>query len=113
MTPQEIFTRVKAHLLKQGVRSMDGRRCGYRGQDGTSCAVGCLIPDSLYHAELEGYAASSLEVGGVLQRAGVLDPGCSYWDLLSALQKCHDHHAPQDWRLELNSIAERFGLEDK
>ena len=54
MTNQQIFNKVAKHLLKQGRRARDGNGCAYRGENGTKCAVGCLIPDALYDDRLEG-----------------------------------------------------------
>lgn len=64
MTTQETFDTVFRHLVKQGRRSMttqasygenrDTERCSYRGKGGTSCAIGCLIPDELYSPDIEG-----------------------------------------------------------
>lgn len=49
LTHQEIYDQVCAHLAKQGRRSMipiNGKAiCAYRGNGGTKCAVGALIPD--------------------------------------------------------------------
>jgi hypothetical protein len=52
MTNQEIVNKVAKHLRIQGVRSANTTgACKYRGDNGLSCAVGCLIPDSAYHPE--------------------------------------------------------------
>ena len=60
MTRQEIFETVAKHLLKQGRQSKitstsqsQWAGCMYRGPDGTSCAVGCLIPDDKYNPNME------------------------------------------------------------
>lgn len=44
------------HLAKQRRKatSYGGDSCSYRGETGTMCAVGCLIPDDLYFADYEG-----------------------------------------------------------
>lgn len=34
--------------------------CAYRGRDGDKCAVGMLIPDALYHIEMEGVSVEPL-----------------------------------------------------
>lgn len=46
LTRQEIFNRSALHLLAQGHPSKNGEKCAYMGAGGTSCAVGCLIPES-------------------------------------------------------------------
>lgn len=53
-TEQQIFDQVAAHLLKQGVRSVDDQtRCLYRGPNGLMCAAGCLIADEEYKPEFD------------------------------------------------------------
>ena len=47
MTPQEIFDKAVSTILAQGGPSFDGERCLYRGSNGSVCAIGALIPDSL------------------------------------------------------------------
>jgi hypothetical protein len=57
MNAQEIFDTAVRHLFTQGKRGgkqanyyygSEGFKCQYRGEDGTKCAVGALIPDELY-----------------------------------------------------------------
>jgi len=66
-TIQEVFDRVVAHLIKQGKQSLTEENrysysggCSYRGVNGTSCAVGCLIPDDEYKVVLEGVSVIEL-----------------------------------------------------
>ncbi|MGG7519432.1 hypothetical protein ACQ3G6_16250, partial [Allorhizobium undicola] len=59
-TRQEIFDVVYRGLQEQGFRrSENNYRCAYRSSEGLKCAVGQLIPDERYSADLEGKAASS------------------------------------------------------
>ena len=61
MTGQEIFDGVLAHLRKQGKASVnDVGKCAYRGEGGTACAVGCLIPDELYDPRIENWGVGSI-----------------------------------------------------
>lgn len=64
ITKQQIFTKVKAHLLQQGKQSMRQTKpvqiCAYRGDEGLKCAIGCLIPDNEYSSCIEGYAIHAL-----------------------------------------------------
>lgn len=58
MTDREIFDKVRAHLLNQGVKALtpnlpSGRICRYRTPDGLMCAVGCLIPETFYDPMIE------------------------------------------------------------
>ena len=52
MTNQEAFDKALAHMRAQGERSVDAFTgdCLYRSDDGLACAVGCLIPDSMWEA---------------------------------------------------------------
>lgn len=53
-SPQEIFTFVIESLKAQGKRAIDtDGKCRLRGEGGTKCAVGFLIPDSEYSPELD------------------------------------------------------------
>ncbi len=53
-SPQEIFTFVLESLRAQGRRAIDtDGLCRLRGEGGTKCAVGFLIPDSEYSPELD------------------------------------------------------------
>lgn len=61
---QEIFDYVETHLKEQDCRSMrvfhDGVNCAYRGEDGTMCAVGCLIADDEYISGMEHHNVTEL-----------------------------------------------------
>ena len=106
MTKQEIFTKVRKHLLSQGKQAMRGSCCGYRGNDGTSCAAGCLIPDEEYHEGLEFHSVMSVHV------AAVLEPivGEANMGLVRDLQVIHDTRFSRDWAGELNTLANQYGL---
>jgi hypothetical protein len=88
MTRQEIFNKVADHLLTQGKPALFDEigDCAYRGQDGSMCAVGCLIPDELYTPEME------LKSVDTLLNAEFVLPGFFYdnYTLLSDLQRIHD-----------------------
>ena len=54
MNMLEVFNKVEAHLLAQGVRSIRKSKmymCAYRGAGGLRCSVGCLIKDEFYHEQ--------------------------------------------------------------
>lgn len=60
-TPQEVFDIVTKHLLTQNERAADDiMRCRYRGNNGTSCAIGCLIADVHYKDAYEDKGLYSL-----------------------------------------------------
>lgn len=109
MTLQEIFDKVYRHLLSQGKQAYDETRpgCVYRSPDGLSCAIGCLIPNSLYYPALEGHGVRNMAIITVLKKAGVIPDIEDYWDyvvLLDNLQKIHDSVFPVDWQEKLDLI---------
>lgn len=55
-TKQEAFDTVAKHLFEQGCASKRGTYCAYRGDGGTKCAVGVLIPDELYDEAMDNTA---------------------------------------------------------
>ena len=128
MTHQEIFDRVSTHLFRQGEPSTSKTGfCRYRGPNGASCAIGCLIPDEFYDKSIEGKDISVLVVQAALFNAGVISEitGDDLFGntrntvaLLTRLQSVHDHASR--WRCpnflelvnkELRRVAEDFGLE--
>ncbi len=54
MNNQEIYDKVSKHLLTQNKKSKLDGKCSYRGDNHTSCAIGCLIPYDLYDSQMEG-----------------------------------------------------------
>lgn len=69
MKAQTIFNKVVKHLFAQGCAASlprnpkDGAAysgCAYRGPNGTTCAVGHLIPDRLYDPVMEGKSYSQI-----------------------------------------------------
>ena len=128
MTEQEIFDTVLAHLREQGEASTNrSGECRYRGEGGTSCAVGCLIPDELYDPMIEGLVLEQIVADCVpdcyRSRAHELLPimdrirerlGAEHLQLLEELQGAHDRelfiHGQPAWENEMRHIARRFGL---
>ena len=54
MTLLQISEKIRDHLIKQKAQSSnESGACKYRNSVGNMCAVGCLIPDSVYSPELE------------------------------------------------------------
>jgi hypothetical protein len=131
---QEVFDRVVTHLRTQGKPSKDVTgSCSYRGINGTSCAVGCLIDDEFYDPELEGhslpalhqlvpgYAApnyeNQLEINACKGVLEALEKSLgrpvrgSLLEMLKELQNAHDNEAYDDWELRFESVAEAYDLE--
>ncbi len=113
---QAVLNRVWKHLRKQGVRCVTvGGSCKYRGtgdNEGLKCAIGALIPDSIYSPIIEGMLISDL-IGG----CGNLDKdavGAAFRNLLSPdvtanflndLQQVHDNCRPPEWEEKLTRFA--------
>lgn len=131
MTGQEIFDSVLAHLRKQGKASVndvdDMELCQYRGPDGTSCAVGCLIPDELYDPLIENVSSIQIMEGHLpygRERDGpkllpimarIADHlGAEHLPLLSRLQTAHDTYLADNgllvWEAAMSRIAADFAL---
>lgn len=86
----QISERIRDHLTQQKAQSLDYRGgCAYRGENGTMCAVGCLITDKAYTKNIESISVNSVMVGDALLASGVaLVPGAK--GLLSDWQRYHD-----------------------
>ena len=116
MSNQEVFNKVLAHLRKQGRAAMDDEStCVYRAPNGTSCAVGCLLPDNLYDPRIEGESVDAL----VWTRAGDFPAIAAFLerfdiDLLIDLQIAHDRrladYGVAFWDQRMAGIAEEYGL---
>ena len=118
----EVFNKVEAHLLAQGVKSIRKQSeymCAYRGTGGLSCAVGCLIKDAFYSRSLEGIAMWADEkeedrqtlLEEALINSGIdLKPTTTH--MLSDLQYLHDRKNPKDWKQELQKLRVKyFGID--
>lgn len=58
---QSAVQRIAEHLAKQRAQALnEEKECCYRGAERTMCAVGCLIPDSLYDPQMEGDSVSGI-----------------------------------------------------
>jgi hypothetical protein len=108
---QEVFDRIARHLLRQGQKSKkaDSNACLYRGPEGLKCAVGILIPDTLYSEKLEDRMVTDSRVWEALEKAGIVRSR-DMEALLVCLQVVHDSYRPVNWRAELREVAERFDL---
>lgn len=111
MTRQEIYDKVKAHLLAQGRRALQpGSKsaCVYRAPNGDKCAAGMLIADEHYSPDLEGSSAYyNNSVNDALRKSGVPEEWLSF---VAELQTIHDAYSPEEWREELENLARKEGL---
>lgn len=109
MNKQEIFNKVAQHLLSQNQKAMKDDKCCYRNDDGLTCAVGCLIPESRYSEEIEGKVANELQDSYF---RGIFDvSNIEIWNLLDDLQIVHDNVYVQNWKTALRQVAEGYNLE--
>ena len=111
MELQEIFDKVSAHLLRQGERSVvvDGyNMCMYRSAHGLKCAAGCLIPDDVYHPDMEHQPFEDLPKQYAAIEAMFNGKAVQ---LIQDLQEIHDMEHPEDWEDALFTLATREGLQ--
>jgi hypothetical protein len=93
MKSQEIFNKVAVHLIKQGIASHDQvSGCLYRGPNGTKCAVGAIMPDSVYRKGME-----TSGIGALIQNFKLPNWIIDNENLLSELQMVHDNRAATDY----------------
>lgn len=71
MTNEEIFEKVRTHLLTQNAKSMIDGICLYRGPNGLKCAVGCLIEDEHFDPEHNSKFVSDEVVLQMLHKSGI------------------------------------------
>lgn len=94
-TQAEIRPYVRAHLLAQNRQSLTRHAdymCAYRGRNGTSCAVGCLIKAEFYSPSIEGKTV--YDIRPILRQSLGFEPD---WDELNHFQTIHDSYDPQHW----------------
>lgn len=111
MNKQEIYDKVKAHLLAQGRRALrpgSKRACVYRAPNGDKCAAGVLIADEHYSEDLEGKPAyCNFDVNYALRKSDVPEECLSF---VGELQTIHDTAPVGVWREKLEALARRKGL---
>lgn len=112
-----LVSTMAAHLAKQrGQSKRPNGICGYRGDGGGQCAVGCLIPDEIYDKEIEGgvHWIFSLKGGAneavskhlmTLAPPGMLEDG--FVSFLSTTQQYHDsiseYHGAGNYIMDLDA----------
>lgn len=125
-TNQEIFNQVAEHMLHQGepaVHSDGGCMYRFQGEDRAKtlkCAVGCLIPDSVYSETIEGGQISSLlhrsteaadpenlALATALKNSGISRKS---YALLHELQDIHDNFEAASWPEFLRDLAQEHRL---
>lgn len=119
---QAIFNQVRAHLLSQHSRSViieagalpqhrNGAVSAYRGFRNMACAIGAVIPDGVYHPNMEGNPIRRLIAEWPrIQRLFKVE-GEEDILFLEALQNVHDTIQPREWDQYLAMTANRFKVE--
>ena len=120
LTPQETFTQIKNHLLKQNEKSMAQDeldpdpdplnwkgKCLYRGPNGLKCAAGIMIPDDFYKPEMD----RGWPIKTVILRFDPLQENIQ-GDLqtMRGLQAIHDNVPPSLWPDDLKTYAQEHEL---
>jgi len=138
MDKQKIFNKVAKHLLTQNAKSQQSRKgpfadsamCLYR--NGTrACAIGCLIPDELYHKQFENNSIYAILTqpeyisgdGGPLpfkstacKKAKAFRKLLEFRNIgrnmkfLQTLQKVHDDTEVVAWPVHLEEVAIMYHL---
>jgi hypothetical protein len=126
MNAQEVFDTVCRHLYAQGKPAIMNRpqdvhpSCAYRGDNGTMCAVGCLIPQDEYQPSYEAKDAASVLIMAKRSKKArpVMRSLLPHEDLLTRLQRAHDECYNDYKRFDfsllrqtLRSIANEFALD--
>lgn len=112
---KELLDFVVPKVVAQGKKSTcDNGACKYRGDGGTKCSAGFVIPDEHYSPRLEGLSALDL-VGNLSKILGYMDSiktskGDPLTLSLHSLQKCHDSSLDGPYFVEqfLTSVKRKF-----
>lgn len=111
-TAQQIFDIVAVHLMQQGETARDKGSCKYRCESShqhktLKCAVGALMPDSMYNPEIEGQSADDL-FDTLEGFESLIDRKHS--SMLVELQSIHDYVVPSMWERALRRYAHKTRL---
>ena len=92
MTPIEISEKIRDHLINQNAKALNEYGgCRYRGNNGSMCAVGCLITDEVYTPDLECATVSADRIIDALNKSGIeLKHNTPLMFMLRNWQQYHD-----------------------
>ena len=116
---QEVFDFAVGKVIEQGVQARGSQnQCAYRGENGTKCTFGHLIPDALYKKRMEGMSAQALlcnEPYYKFNNVEALMPSLEvHVGLIEALQAAHDNVDPvnfvPNFRRRAEAVAATHGL---
>jgi hypothetical protein len=108
-TEQKIYDYVLVHLRQQNAQSVAANGdCMYRNPTGLACAIGCLIPETEYHANME-----DINVNALLQESigtAAFQHLYGFNSILIQLQHVHDGNTPKHWETRMESLALQFNV---
>ena len=112
LSDQEAFNIMVRHLQRQAGKSLTKNgTCAYRGVKGRMCAVGALIPNSMYDAEMEmsiTYLFNDFDRGSFPKLKAFFSELTP--QLLDDMQKLHDGASVCEWKRGFRVIADRYNL---
>lgn len=115
-TNQDIYDFVCDHLYRQGKRAWHGGifTCAYRAPDGTTCAVGCILPDAQYLPNMESQSieviAQSFNLSWALDSERNPDRTKLLWRLQTIHDSDHSWSTSGEMAHRLTELALEFGL---
>ncbi|MDB4431169.1 hypothetical protein N9137_02140 [Pseudomonadales bacterium] len=107
---EAVIDYVEKHLLEQGGRSIDcDGECAYRGENGTACAIGCLIPNEMYDEGIENHAYDD---AFDIIRCNTGDSSLLNInnDVAYRIQIIHDSFCEGSWIDQLKSVRKRHSI---
>lgn len=117
---QEVFDFAVSKVIEQGAPAISERGCLYRAPHGRKCALGHLIPDSLYNDSFEDVTAEGLLLSDEKYYCAALAVSLArYIDLIRDMQETHDGAAKDtesvadfldDFRHRAEAVAKYHGL---
>lgn len=127
LSRQKIFDTIATHMMMQAraatvpCPATPGKAdCLYHAPDGARCAIGCLIPDAIYHSSIENKNITDLFRGrlpkqgrAVRKHLADLVGGSTRTSrfFLLRFQRIHDRYSEDKWRLQLTRMAWAWGLD--
>lgn len=121
MTLQQMYNFITTQLAIQGAPSTKINKggfatsCMYRGDHGRKCAVGHLIPDSMYSRDMDaGMSVSTLIENFPQLHMYLLADDVTVdvsKDFLGAMQSVHDQCPVSIWPDQFAKVGQRFGLQ--
>jgi hypothetical protein len=100
---QEIFDQIASHLLTQNAASQVEGVPAYRDSQGRESAAGSLMADDEYSINFEGDDWLGLIRNNLV--VGI------HSRLVTHLEHIHDHREAGEWREELATTAQLYGLD--